>query len=1257
MAARLFNQAFAGILLGMIIAGGWQAQIAAAYNSEEHKLFADIGASQVRVPPGVKLPPGLDFRSGDPGAYMRTFSAAKILAEGFATNNESDYDKNKKQVLDNYYYHNFRQYTFNRKLWIPPASQGPSRILYVPTQVTATPSQFSFGELVSFYGDYRRTVVAAPNGGICYLSNADLPANIHFERGNGAYKAYAPHPMPAAEFLRCIASGLVPPFGSLGNAISYTAKKDEYDEGGWWGDEMMRVAAINDWHFSSNAIAWYVGLHRLALLYVNKARSNPAHWVTAIHYEASALHSLTDLFSFGHAVVNRDRTSLATIKRSGEQNSAPIAWMSNVLAMGGASRNAEGIVRLSNKLPAISDWPTTRYNTLKWKVNYIDDFASADENKFHDNFNSKGARVRNLNGDVFQIYGDFRMRDNPEQTRALVIATVRDSLQSLLNAYLLLQQGRTPDQIGSAGSSFFQALKYIPVFIEDDPDKLFPQKWTWYAKYADVLSGANKVPANWYQCVIPYIDGISGMPKAPDGAPDVKVISANVTPSSGPTGGAYTLTVEYALAGLADNERAKIEESAMLAGPENMREVVNERFVSRASGRITKSWTVSPRKVGTYTFHYGLGFKCAKKTGACYFEVKNNAAPQGAGEYWVRTGPELKPKDPNYYTCPASLSQVTARDGSLAVRQEIFHRNTKQLLGYADFSVRFTEPPEKWNFLQDYPLTVEVNQTNSSGNVNSSVLAEFTTGAYSRNRDETFRMPHNSSQDNRAGRANTQAGFNKVATRTYSYRPSFQGVRTALGKKFVIGLAVTTSGGLRNYDPSVPEFARSPGFSLEWTYVPSGGAAVAASPTPSTVPAGVISTTPAPIQPLAVNVIFPPVDEIGSGGNSLVSSGGSEPSDAGMGTPVAGSGNPGVGAPNGTPRAVPGVGRSGAGRSSNLPPAATSTKSPSGTAAPRTQPTSSASAFNKLANAPANNGAELNASLAKAPASSSQGTPPNAVSNSSSFQQAAGGDSGSSGASSVSLNPFSLPTGQALTAGNGIPSVASAFPNDATTGTSTFATPSISSAAPVNSSNSSVSPSAHDAAAVKEVEELFWEQQFAIRQLAYDFLSRRFTRYTNEQQAELENTMNREIARAKKAQAADLRAKETELQRKGYRIGSADINAVLRGSKSNLAFEQMYRDICDEADRKLAADSPGLLALERRDPRLAKQKTFEFLGELAKETKAKLFALNKQRSANERVLMNAMRKVAARHGYDFIAIAIRGEGPDLDQEILDELNR
>ena len=500
----------AGLLIGALL---FSAALATArttmfYNSEEHQLIVDRGVALVKVPTSVKLPANVTFGHVEAAAYQDYVRKAKRLAVGFDSNKLSDFVNTKEGVQDNCYYPpTFGQLSGNQAIYVPDIATVPTQVLQVAGYTkTGSSTQFTMGHLASLYGDYRRTTYCDGTGR-CFLTQADVDT-VAFTRGNARTK-FCPAAVPAGDYLQAIGSGLNPPAGPVGNVTANTAYTvNDRFEAGWWGDEMLRIANINDWHFANGAIAWYVGAHRLALLYADSARGDPRYWVKALHLEANALHSLTDLFAFGHVVTNRDVTSHGIMVDNEPTPGTGSKWMKNVLELGGGSRDGGGTISLSSNLPAIREVTGTRNDFVPSKRYGWWDNAKA-EHTYHNEFNSKGAYVRNLNGDEFQIFGDGRLGAMVMTSKSVnvLVEAVRTSVQSLFDAQQQLAAGGTVENIGKAGSSYFGALRLVPVYIMSDGNNYFTGRWTRYAKAIDEISGGKRVPTTWESCAVAYLSG------------------------------------------------------------------------------------------------------------------------------------------------------------------------------------------------------------------------------------------------------------------------------------------------------------------------------------------------------------------------------------------------------------------------------------------------------------------------------------------------------------------------------------------------------------------------------------------------------------------------------------------------------------------------------------------------------------------------------------------------------------------------------
>ena len=473
------------------------------FNSEEHRLIVDLGVSDVVIPASVKFPAGIKFESIAASTYVADFSAAKQLAASqdacYVTKETITTQWGSIDIP-------FHQAAYNKKMYVPPEAQAPaSRLTVLAYNATGSFGGFTVGELAALYGDYRRTTWC-DGSGRCFLTNADY-GPLAFTRGNEPSKC--PGTMHPGAYLHRIGSGLVPPAHGLGNTFKNTASEEnDYFEAGWWGDEMIRIANVNEWHFSSAAIGHYVGLHRLALMYLDSARTDSTHWARVLHYEANALHSLTDLFAYGHVVTNRDETTFGIMK--GMTDNPGYRWLTRVLSMGGSQRNPEsGRITATATLPSpIKDLAVSRNDfAASYTGTWL--FRANGERSYHDSLNKVGARVKNLNGDEFQIYGDGKLKESLTDGSAAVIRkAVAASMQSLFTAYDSLATSRsTVTALGAAGSWYFGALKYLPVYIVRDGGGFFRGQWARYADAVVGITGASKTLSGFPRCAVPYLSG------------------------------------------------------------------------------------------------------------------------------------------------------------------------------------------------------------------------------------------------------------------------------------------------------------------------------------------------------------------------------------------------------------------------------------------------------------------------------------------------------------------------------------------------------------------------------------------------------------------------------------------------------------------------------------------------------------------------------------------------------------------------------
>jgi hypothetical protein len=166
--------------------------------------------------------------------------------------------------------------------------------------------------------------------------------------------------------------------------------------------QVINLALDNDTHFSGVALRTYVKQHRRAL---QLARQPGKLWL-ALHYEALALHSFTDLFAFGHMMEDRELTRKLT----------------------NATRQAENGSKLAGALSNLITKPASA-------------IMAADVNYLHNALNFRGAQLTNLKGETWTGYGDGKYRASDRQQQIIVSATAA-SIGEVLRAAM---DPRKPD--------------------------------------------------------------------------------------------------------------------------------------------------------------------------------------------------------------------------------------------------------------------------------------------------------------------------------------------------------------------------------------------------------------------------------------------------------------------------------------------------------------------------------------------------------------------------------------------------------------------------------------------------------------------------------------------------------------------------------------------------------------------------------------------------------------------------------------------
>jgi len=264
----------------------------------------------------------------------------------------------------------------------------------------------SFGDLVMVYGDHRDTVP-----GMLATSEAE------FKR------------------LRDAANTTGHTFSRLGQEAAF-----------------LHLAAKNATHFGSTAVMAYYSNHHQALLLAYQAvvKNDVRLMWEALHYEALAVHSLTDLFAPGHLFVDREgAVNLINAERAWETTSNPLG-----------------------KLVAAKKWFDGAMGGVWDKYGY----------KRHDDFNEWGMQVKDLRHQgAWWTYGDAKY-DKLSKAHAgkdPPAYAAEKSLTHLVFSYAMMLGAKAGKAPGHTAASMFKKMETHPLLYEsllDVPARFEKQK-------------------------------------------------------------------------------------------------------------------------------------------------------------------------------------------------------------------------------------------------------------------------------------------------------------------------------------------------------------------------------------------------------------------------------------------------------------------------------------------------------------------------------------------------------------------------------------------------------------------------------------------------------------------------------------------------------------------------------------------------------------------------------------------------------------